>query len=60
MGNKSKNNNAMKIQEQFINNENGITYWKIHFEITSKNQLSIDQHELINNLINLMISNQTK
>jgi hypothetical protein len=50
----------MKIQEQFINNENGTTYWKIHFEVVNKNQLSISKYELINNLINSIILHETE
>ena len=46
----------MKIQEQFVDNENGQQYWKIYFEFLSTKQLTIEQFELINNKINKMIN----
>jgi hypothetical protein len=45
----------MKIQEQIINVETGSQYWKIYFELTNKNQLTLSQWELINNQINKII-----
>lgn len=45
----------MKIQEQLINIENGVEYWKIYFEFTADKQLTLLQWELINNMINKMI-----
>jgi hypothetical protein len=45
----------MKIQEQIINIENGVEYWKIYFELTNKKPLTSLEWELINNQINKMI-----
>ena len=45
----------MKIQEQIINIENGIEYWKIYFELTNERQLTLTEWELINSKINKMI-----
>jgi hypothetical protein len=45
----------MKIQEQIINNENGVEYWKIYFELLNERQLTLLEWELINNTINKMI-----
>jgi len=46
----------MKIQEEHLDRANGISYYKIFFEVNKKDKITADQWYEINNKIEELIS----